>query len=199
MALVKTNANAKFNETIEAHINLNLDKKTGQVLRGNVIFPKKFGKTLSIWAFVSSEKIDKAKAAGAAKAGGEELVKEIESSGKANFDLAVAEPSLMRALAKVAKILGPKGLMPSPKNCTVSDKSIEAIKEFSAGKVSFKSDEAGILHQTIGKADFSLEELSANFKALMSEIERVRPESQKGVLKRSVYLTSTMGRSVKVL
>ena len=105
----------------------------------------------------------------------------------------------MRALAKVAKILGPKGLMPSPKNGTVSDKSIEAIKEFSAGKVSFKSDEAGILHQTIGKADFSLEELSANFKALMSEIERVRPESQKGVLKRSVYLTSTMGRSVKVL
>jgi len=111
----------------------------------------------------------------------------------------IATPDAMRVVGKLGQVLGPKGLMPSPKNGTVSDKSIEAIKEFSAGKVSFKSDEAGILHQTIGKADFSLEELSANFKALMSEIERVRPESQKGVLKRSVYLTSTMGRSVKVL
>lgn len=196
---VKAGAKAKFDESIEAHIRLSLDKKSGtQVIRGTFVFPRSFGKTRRIAAFVAPEKVKEARAAGAAIAGGEELVLEIKKTGKINFDLALAEPAMMRYLGQIGKLLGQKGLMPNPKNETVTPNIIAAIKEFASGKISFKSDEQGIIHQVIGKASFSEKELAANYKVFLEAIKKQAPENQKGEFVQSVILCSTMGPGVRV-
>lgn len=196
---VKEGANAKFDESIEAHIKLNLDKKSGtQVVRGTIVFPKSWGKSRRIAAFVTPEKVKEAKEAGAAIAGGEELVQKIKTTQKVNFDLALAEPAMMRHLGQIGKLLGQKGLMPNPKSETVTPNIIAAIKEFASGKVSFKSDEQGIVHQVIGKMSFSEAELENNFKVLLETVKKQAPEGQKGELVNSISVCSTMGPGVRV-
>jgi len=191
---VKEGANAKFDESIETHIQLNLDKKSGtQVVRGTIVFPKSWGKTRKIAAFVTPEKVKEAKEAGAAIAGGEELVQKIKTTKKLNFDLALAEPAMMRHLGQIGKLLGQKGLMPNPKNETVTPNIIAAIREFASGKVSFKSDEQGIIHQVIGKASFSEVELTNNFKVFSEVVKKQVPEGQKGEFIKSISISSTMG------
>ncbi|MDD5626651.1 MAG: 50S ribosomal protein L1 [Patescibacteria group bacterium] len=196
---VKEGANAKFDESIEAHIKLNLDKKSGtQVVRGTIVFPKSWGKSRRIAAFVTPEKMKEAKEAGAAIAGGEELVQKIKTTQKVNFDLALAEPAMMRHLGQIGKLLGQKGLMPNPKSETVTPNIIAAIKEFASGKISFKSDEQGIVHQVIGKMSFSEAELANNFKVLLETVKKQAPEGQKGELVNSISVCSTMGPGVRV-
>ncbi|MDP2917883.1 MAG: 50S ribosomal protein L1 [bacterium] len=196
---VKAGAAAKFDESIEAHIRLGLDKKSGtQVVRGTLLFPKSWGKSRRIAAFVTPEKVKEAKKAGAAIAGGEDLVAEIKKTGKTDFDIALAEPAMMRFLGQIGKLLGQKGLMPNPKNETVNIDIIAAIGEFSSGKISFKSDEQGIIHQVIGKASFTEKELLANYKVLLESIKKQAPEGQKGEFVCGVTICSTMGPGVKV-
>lgn len=194
---IKEGTSAKFDESIEAHIKLNLDKKAGtQVLRGTIVFPKKWGKEKKIIAFVTSEKVKEAKAAGAVQAGGEELVAEIKKTQKVDFDLAVAEPAMMRHLGQIGKLLGQKGLMPNPKNETVAADIIPAIKAFSSGKISFKSDDQGIIHQVFGKVSFTEEELMSNFKVLFDTIKKNVLEGQKGELIQSISVCSTMSPGI---
>lgn len=196
---VKEGANVKFDESIEAHIKLNLDKKSGtQVVRGTIVFPKSWGKSRRIAAFVTPEKVKEAKEAGAAIAGGEELVQKIKTTQKVNFDLALAEPAMMRHLGQIGKFLGQKGLMPNPKSETVTPNIIAAIKEFASGKISFKSDEQGIVHQVIGKMSFSEAELANNFKVLLEAVKKQAPEGQKGELVKSISICSTMGPGIWV-
>lgn len=196
---IKEGTSAKFDESIEAHIKLNLDKKSGtQVVRGTIVFPKSWGKSRRIAAFVTPEKVKEAKEAGAAIAGGEELVQKIKTTQKVNFDLALAEPAMMRHLGQIGKLLGQKGLMPNPKSETVTPNIIAAIKEFASGKVSFKSDEQGIVHQVIGKMSFSEAELANNFKVLLETVKKQAPEGQKGELVNSISVCSTMGPGIWV-
>lgn len=196
---VKEGVNAKFDESIEAHIKLNLDKKSGtQVVRGTIVFPKSWGRSRRIAAFVTPEKVKEAKEAGAAIAGGEELVQKIKTTQKVDFDLALAEPAMMRHLGQIGKLLGQKGLMPNPKSETVTPNIIAAIKEFASGKVSFKSDEQGIVHQVIGKMSFSEAELANNFKVLLEAVKKQTPEGQKGEFVKSISICSTMGPGVRV-
>lgn len=196
---LKEVAKAKFDEAVEVHVKLKLNRKSGtQVLRGTLQFPKAFGKERKIAAFVTPEKVAEAKKAGAHLAGGEELITEIKNSQQIDFDVAVAEPALMRHLAQIGKLLGQKGLMPNPKNETVTPKVIEAIREFAKGKKSFKSDDQGIIHQTIGKISFAAQDLVANYKALLAEIKKQKPENQKGQFIESVHICSTMGPAIAI-
>lgn len=192
-------ANAKFDESVEVHVKLNLNRKSGtQVVRGTIQFPKSFGQERKIAAFVTAEKIQAAKKAGAQIAGGEELIAKIKTSQKVDFDLAVAEPAMMRHLGQIGKLLGQKGLMPNPKEETVTPNVVEAIREFTKGKKSFKSDEQGIIHQNIGKVSFLNQDLIANFKTLISEIKKQRPDLQKGELIEKIYVCTTMGPALIV-
>lgn len=196
---VKELASAKFDESVEVHIKLGLDKKSGtQVVRGTLIFPKSFGKKKRIAAFVTPEKLAEAKKAGASVVGGEDFVLKIKKTGKINFDLALAEPAMMRHLGQIGKLLGQKGLMPNPKNETVTPNIIPAIKEFASGKISFKSDEQGIIHQVIGKVSFIEEDLINNYKALLEAIKKQTPENQKGEFIKSIAICSTMGSGVRI-
>lgn len=196
---IKEGATAKFDESIEVHIKLNLDKKSGtQVTRGTLIFPKTFGKKRRIAAFIAPEKVKEAKKAGAKIAGGEELIQKIKKTGEVDFDLALAEPVMMRHLGQIGKILGQKGLMPNPKTETVTPNIISAIREFAQGKISFKSDEQGIIHQVIGKASFQEEDLIKNYHTLISAVKKQTPENQKGGFIRGVYICSTMGPAFQV-
>lgn len=196
--LIKKNATAKFDESVEVHIALGIDKSRGQQIKGSIVFPHPVGKKIKIAAFVSPEKEKEAKAAGATLVGGEELIKKIKETGKCEFDIAVAEPAMMRHLAQIAKILGPKGLMPSPKTETVSPDPAKVIKELLAGKISFKMDPQNCLHFVIGKASYEEKKLEENFNALIEAIKKARPPKSKGGFIKSVVLASTMGPGLKV-
>ncbi len=198
--LAKKTSTTKFDAAIEVHINLGIDpKKSDQLVRSTVALPHGTGQTKKVAAFVSSpEKEKEAKDAGAELVGGEDLIAKIASSGKIEFDIAVATPDMMPKLAKVAKILGPKGLMPSPKNETVTPNIKKAVEELRKGKVAFKSDDTGNIHQIIGKASFSKDQLLENFGAFMDAVRRAKPSSSKGTYLQSVTLTSTMGPGIKV-
>ena len=198
--LVKKQATTKFDSSIEVHVRLGIDvKKSDQQVRATVALPHGTGKTKKVAVFVgNAEKEKEAKEAGADVVGGEELIAEIAKTGKYNFEIAVTTPDMMPKMAKVAKVLGPKGLMPSPKNETVTTNITKTVAELRKGKVAFKVDDTANLHQSIGKASFTKEQLLGNFSALIEAVRKAKPATSKGVYIQGVTLTSTMGPGVKV-
>lgn len=197
--LVKQSAKAKFDEGVELHLSLGIDSKKGdQQVKGAVhlLHPVK---EIRIAAFVaSSDKVKEAKDAGADLIGGEELVKKIKGNKKCNFDLAVAEPSMMKHLAQIARILGPRGLMPTPKSGTVTEHIGKVIAEFKKGKINFKNDQGGNIHQLIGKVSWSDEQLIDNIDIFVKTINKNKPAGCKGIFIKNVTVASTMGQGIKL-
>lgn len=189
----------KFESSVELHLNLNIDPKKGeQQIRGTVVPPHGSGKKKNIAVFAEGKAAEEAKKLGAKIVGSTDLIEEIRKSGKVNFDLAIATPEMMKEMAKIAKILGPKGLMPNPKSETVTNDIVKTMNELNKGKISFKNDKNGNIHMSLGKVGMGVEKLKANFLAVMAEIKRVKPEEIKGGYIKSVTLATSMGPGVKV-
>ena len=196
--LSKKFANAKFDETVEAHLRLGINvKHADQQVRSTVVMPAGTGKTVRVAVIAKGDKLKEAEAAGADVVGSEELIPRIQE-GWMEFDLLIATPDIMGALGRVGKVLGPRGLMPSPKAGTVTFEVGKAVKEFKAGKVEFRADKQGIVHVPIGKASFTAEDLGRNFGALVDAINKAKPVAAKGTYVKSVYVTSTMGPGIKI-
>lgn len=198
-AIVKKNALAKFDETVELHVKLGVDpKKTDQSVRGTAVLPKGLGKKKTVVVVAKGEKVKEAQAAGADLAGDADVIEKI-SGGWVDFDVLVATPDMMKDLTKLGKLLGPKGLMPNPKAGTVTFDVGRAVKELKAGRVEFKMDDSANLHTSVGKASFKPEDLVENAQTILNAIQAAKPATAKGVYIRSVTLTSTMGAGVKVV
>jgi large subunit ribosomal protein L1 len=196
--LVKKIANAKFDETIEAHFRLGINTRhADQQVRSTVVLPAGTGKTVRVAVLTKGERVKEAENAGADFFGSEELIAKIEG-GWMDFDLLIASPDIMGALGKLGKVLGPRGLMPSPKAGTVTTEIGKAVKEFKAGKVEFRADKQGIVHVPLGKASFEADRLHTNLAALYDAINKVKPAAAKGTYIKSVFLTSTMGPSLRL-
>ena len=199
ISVVKKNATAKFDETIELHIRTGCDSKYAeQQIRGSVVLPAGTGKKVKILVFAKDAKADEAKAAGADYVGADEYAQKIQSEGWLDFDAVVATPDMMGTIGKLAKILGPKGLMPNPKTGTVTADVTKIIEELKAGKVEYRLDKQNLIHCPVGKASFSEDKLEQNLDALMNAIVKARPQSLKGTYLKSITLTSTMGPGVKL-
>lgn len=197
--VVKKNATAKFDETIELHVRTGCDSKYAeQQIRGSVVLPAGTGKKVKILVFAKDAKADEAKAAGADYVGVDEYVQKIQSEGWLDFDAVVATPDMMGTVGKLAKILGPKGLMPNPKTGTVTADVKKIIEELKAGKVEYRLDKQNLIHCPVGKASFSDDKLEQNLEALMGAIVKARPQSLKGTYLKSITITSTMGPGVKI-
>ena len=189
----------KFDASLEVHFKLGIDTKQGdQQVRGTVDLPHGTGKTKKIAAFVDEANEQAAKDAGADLMGGEEFIKKIKETGKIEFDVAVAVPPMMPKLAQIAKILGPRGLMPSPKNETVTPKIKETIEKLKKGKVAFKNDDTANIHQIIGKKSFTAEQLTENLNTLLAAIKKAKPASSKGTYIENANLCTSMGPSIKL-
>jgi len=199
ISVVKKNATAKFDETIELHIRTGCDSKYAeQQIRGSVVLPAGTGKKVKILVFAKDAKADEAKAAGADYVGADEYAQKIQSEGWLDFDAVVATPDMMGTIGKLAKILGPKGLMPNPKTGTVTADVKKIIEELKAGKVEYRLDKQNLIHCPLGKASFSEDKLEQNLDALMNAIVKARPQSLKGTYLKSITITSTMGPGVKL-
>jgi large subunit ribosomal protein L1 len=197
VAIVKKNANAKFNETVEIHVRLGVDpKKSDQNVRGTVSLPHGTGKTVRVIAFAKGDKLKEAEAAGADFVGENDLVEKVKG-GFADFDVAVATPDMMATIGKeLGRILAQK--MPNPKSGTVTANIGNAIKDIKGGKVEYRLDKTGIVHTLVGKANFNEEQLAENVNALLDAIQRSKPSTSKGTYLRSITLSSTMGPGVKI-
>lgn len=198
LGLVKSTATAKFDETVEAHFRLGINvRHADQQVRSTVVLPAGTGKTVRVAVITKGERVKQAEAAGADIVGSDELIAKIEG-GFMDFDLLIASPDIMGALGKLGKVLGPRGLMPSPKAGTVTTDVARAVTEFKAGKVEFRADKQGIVHVPLGKASFEPTALQQNLAALYDAIVKNKPAAAKGTYIKSVVLTSTMGPGVKV-
>jgi len=198
LKMVKANATAKFDETIEVAINLNVDPRhADQMVRGVVTLPKGTGKTVRVGVFARGAKADEARAAGADIVGAEDLL-EIVQSGTIDFDRCIATPDMMGLVGRLGKVLGPKGLMPNPKLGTVTMNVGEAVKAAKGGQVEYRVEKAGIIHGMLGKASFPQEDLRANFDALLDALVRAKPSGAKGKYLQKVAVSSTMGAGVRV-
>jgi large subunit ribosomal protein L1 len=200
LELVKKTATTKFDSSVEVHVRLGIDpRKSDQQVRGTVTLPHGTGKTKKIAVFALNPDAEtNAKEAGADFVYGEEDIANIARTGKIEFDVAVATPDAMPKLAKIAKILGPRGLMPSPKNETVTPNVRKAIDALKGGRVAFKNDDTGNVHQVIGKASFDQEKLLENYSAFLDALRRNKPSNSKGQFLKSISLASTMGPGIKV-
>ena len=195
---VLATAKAKFDETVELHVRLGVDpKQADQQVRGTVVLPNGTGKTVKVLVIAKGDKADAAKAAGADLVGAEEMIAKIQQ-GFLEFDVVITTPDMMGQLGRVARILGPKGLMPSPKSGTVTMDVVKAINETKAGKVEYRVDKTAIVHCPIGKKSFGTDKLAENFETLMEAIVKAKPAAAKGVYIKSVTLASTMGPGIKV-
>jgi large subunit ribosomal protein L1 len=199
LALVKENATARFDESIDIVVSLGVDpRKSDQVVRGSVVLPAGTGKTVRVAVFAQGEKADAAKAAGADIVGFDDLAAEVKA-GNLNFDVVIATPDAMRVVGQLGQILGPRGLMPNPKVGTVTADVTSAVKNAKAGQVQFRADKTGgLVHATIGRASFDVEALSRNFSAFVEALVKARPVAAKGVYLRRIALSSTMGIGVRV-
>jgi large subunit ribosomal protein L1 len=198
LTLVKQNATAKFDESVDVAVVLGVDaKKSDQVVRGSVVMPAGTGKSVRVAVFAQGPKADEARAAGADVVGFDDLAEQVKG-GTIDFDLCIATPDAMRVVGALGQILGPRGLMPNPKVGTVTMNVTEAVKNAKAGQVQYRTDKAGIIHATIGRASFSLEALQQNLNALIGALVKARPAATKGVYLRKIALTSTMGAGVRI-
>jgi large subunit ribosomal protein L1 len=198
LTLVKQCATAKFDESIDVAVQLGVDaKKSDQVVRGSVVLPAGTGKSVRVAVFTQGAKADEARAAGADIVGMEDLAEQVKA-GNINFDIAIASPDAMRVVGGLGQILGPRGLMPNPRVGTVTPDVAGAVRNAKAGQVQYRTDKAGIVHATIGRASFGAEQLETNIKALIDALNRARPQSSKGIYLRKVAVSSTMGVGVRV-
>jgi large subunit ribosomal protein L1 len=199
LELVKKNATAKFDETVEVHIRTGCDgRHADQQIRGAVVLPNGTGKTVRVLVFAKGDKEKEALEAGADFVGAEELIPRIQNENWFEYDVVVATPDMMGVVGRLGKILGPKGLMPNPKAGTVTMDVAKAIADIKAGKIEYRLDKANIVHVPVGKASFETAALKENFGALMDAIIKARPAALKGTYLKSITLTSTMGPGVKL-
>ena len=198
LRIIKENATAKFNESVDVSINLGIDaKKSDQAVRGSIVLPQGTGKTVRVAVFAQGDRAVQAKDAGADIVGFEDLANEIKS-GKMDFDVVIATPDAMRVVGGLGQILGPRGLMPNPKVGTVTQDVATAVKNAKAGQVQYRTDKAGIVQCTIGRASFTVEALTENLRALVDAINKSKPASSKGQFLRKLCVSSTMGAGVRV-
>ena len=199
LALVCQTSKAKFDETIEIHIRLGVDSRhADQQVRGAVVLPNGTGKTARVLVFAKGDNIQKAQEAGADYVGGAELAEKIQKENWFDFDVVVASPDMMGTIGRLGKVLGPKGLMPSPKAGTVTNDVAKAVREAKAGKIEYRLDKTNIIHCPIGKASFGAEKLQANFDTLVGAVIKAKPAAAKGQYIKSCVLASTMGPGIKI-
>ena len=198
LALVKSLASAKFDETVEFAVRLGVDpRKADQMVRGTVALPSGTGKDVRVAVFAAGEAAQAARDAGAEFVGADDLAAEIEK-GNMNFDVAISTPDLMPMVGRLGRVLGPRGLMPNPKTGTVTNDVARAVAEFKGGKVEYRTDRYGNVHVPLGKVSFTPEALEANFRAVLDELQRAKPASAKGRYLRKITLSSTMGPGVRL-
>ena len=197
--LVKKTATAKFDETVELHLATNIDyRKPDQHIRGTISLPHGTGKKVRVLVFAKGEKAKEAEEAGADYVGAEDLVEKIQNEGFLDFDVAIATPDMMRIIGRLGKILGPRGLMPSPKSGTVTNEIGEAVREFKKGRIEIRTDKTGNLHIPIGKVSFDKEQLKENLLSAVDQVMSMKPPSVKGQLLKKAVLASTMGPGIKL-
>jgi large subunit ribosomal protein L1 len=198
LKLVKEFATAKFNETVDASVNLGIDaSKSDQQVRGSTVMPNGTGKTVRVAVFTSGKNLELAKAAGADIVGLEDLAAQVKA-GQINFDRVIASPDAMRVVGQLGQILGPRGLMPNPKVGTVTPDVATAVRNAKAGQVTYRVDKAGIIHCTIGKASFEVQHLKENLAALIADLQKAKPSASKGQYLKRVAISSTMGPGVVI-
>lgn len=198
LTLVKETAVAKFNESIDVAVQLGIDpKKSDQLVRGSVVLPAGTGKSVRVAVFAQGDKAEAAKAAGADIVGLDDLAENIKA-GQMDFDVVIASPDTMRVVGALGQILGPRGLMPNPKVGTVTPDVATAVKNAKAGQVQYRTDKAGIIHATIGRASFGVEQLQTNLAALVDALQKARPAAAKGIYLRKLAVSSTMGGGARV-
>lgn len=198
LGLLKSTSKVKFNESVDVAIRLGVDpRKSDQVVRGAIVLPNGTGKNVRVAVFAQGDNADKAKAAGADIVGFEDLAETIQG-GEIDFDVCIATPDAMRVVGKLGQVLGPRGLMPNPKVGTVTTDVEEAVKNAKAGQVQFRTDKSGIVHATIGKADFDVDALTGNLRALVGELVKSKPPAAKGQYLRKIAVSTTMGPGLNV-
>ncbi len=198
LALVKETATAKFDESIDVAVQLGIDpKKSDQLVRGSVVLPAGTGKSVRVAVFTQGDKAEAAKEAGADIVGMDDLAESIKA-GNLDFDIVIASPDAMRVVGALGQVLGPRGLMPNPKVGTVTPDVATAVKNAKAGQVQYRTDKAGIIHATIGRASFGIEQLQQNLNALVDALNKARPTASKGIYLRKLAVSSTMGGGARV-
>ena len=197
--LICKTASAKFDETVELHVKLGVDSRhADQQVRGAIVLPNGTGKNVRVLVFAKGDKAEAAKAAGADYVGEMDLVEKIQKENWFDFDVVVASPDMMGVVGRLGKVLGPKGLMPNPKVGTVTPNVAQAVKNAKAGQVQFRADKAGIIHAPVGRVSFETERLVTNIKALVEQLNKLKPASQKGIYMRKLSVSSTMGIGARV-